>query len=214
MRKNIKIFRKKAGKRQRGVALMFVLGILAILLVIALLFAMQTTLNHKVAVAGTQLQGAKFLAKSGLERALISVNASAMIPQIVSRGITVDGDRADDDKQTYDWIWKLETGDVYAINDGYEIGDYKKEMDMQLYPTWSYVWDGRVADPSKRPIVGRYAFVAITNTNKLDPNAIANHSNCIASDDGDECESNLFDHVRTGVSTSDIWFDTERLGTA
>ena len=124
MRKNIKIFRKKAGKRQRGVALMFVLGILAILLVIALLFAMQTTLNHKVAVAGTQLQGAKFLAKSGLERALISVNASSMIPQIVSRGITVDGDRADDDEQTYDWIWKLETGDVYAINDGYEIGDY------------------------------------------------------------------------------------------
>ena len=214
MRKSVVLLKKKVRKRQRGVALMFVLGILAVLLVIALLFAMQSTLNQKVALAGTHLQEAKFLAKSGLERALISVNASTMIPQIVSRGIDVNGDPVDSDEQTYDWIWKIETGDVYAINDGYEISDYKKEMDVHLYPTWNYVWDARIADPDKRPLIGRYAFVAITNTNKLNPNAIANHENCIFPGSGDECEENLFDHVRTGVSTSDIWYDPAKLGAA
>jgi len=36
-------------KRQRGIALLFTLGILSVLLVITLLFSMQSSLNHKIA---------------------------------------------------------------------------------------------------------------------------------------------------------------------
>jgi len=162
------------------------------------------------------------LAKSGLDTAIMAVNHSDYIPYIVSRGLKQDdGDIDLKQNQTFDWIWKLETGDQYAINDGYEISDYRNLMDMNLFPTWCYVWDSEKKLNDKKPIIGRYAYVAITNTSKLDPNSVANHEYCNYKPSGEDADETCEDgneikdlksnkHIRKGASVAELWYDSSK----
>ena len=209
-----------AGKRQKGIALLFTLSILVILMSVVLLFSMRTTTSAKISVANTNLQRAQLMARSGLDQAIMAVNMSSKIPYVVSRGVDpTTGGTAVEATQTYDWIWKIENRSVYTINEGIEIRDYLNEMDLGCYPTWSYIRDYKAGDVwSACPIIGRYAFVAVTNSDKLDPNAIANHTYCNYNDEDcpdSDTETGLkSDHYRKGVSVAELWFDDSKLGKA
>ncbi len=177
MRKIQNIFRMKKGKirNQRGVALVFTLGILGLLTVMALGFASTAMLNQKIAANSAGVSSARMLAQIGVQRALTAValhTANGDEGEAVS--VSDIFSREDDDsenKDTCDFIWKLTT----KINDIplYELPvDYDNESGV----TWQYV-----TDPSdNKTLIGRYAYVAVPYYGALDPSV--NYGQAFGSD--------------------------------
>ena len=146
---------RKRFRSQKGIAIVFVLGILGLLTVIGLGFASSALLDRKISNNVTNTESAKLLAKSGFERVLALLKVGALPDRIVSRNGT--------DGKDHDWLWKLNTAvdniEIFALN-GYDPA-------VKTMPVWQYIRK----DPgnSNSEILGRIAYVVKSDAGKLDP---------------------------------------------
>ena len=169
MRKIQNIFRMKKGKirNQRGVALIFTLGILGLLTVMALGFASTAMLNQKIASNSAGASSAKMLAQVGVQRALTAValytadaaNNAVGFSDIFSREY---GSGKTGNQNTCDFIWKLTT----KIND-IPLYELPVDYDNKSGVTWQYVTDP--SDMTNNTLIGRYAYVVVPYYGALDP---------------------------------------------
>lgn len=169
MRKIQNIFRMKKGKirNQRGVALIFTLGILGLLTVMALGFASTAMLNQKIASNSAGASSARMLAQIGVQRALTAValytadaaNNAVGFSDIFSREYE-SGKTGN--QNTCDFIWKLTT----KIND-IPLYELPVDYDNKSGVTWQYVTDP--SDTTNNTLIGRYAYVVVPYYGALDP---------------------------------------------
>ena len=169
MRKIQNIFRMKKGeiRNQRGVALIFTLGILGLLTVMALGFASTAMLNQKIASNSAGASSARMLAQIGVQRALTAVslytadasNKAVGFSDIFSREYNAG---KTDNKNTCDFIWKLTT----KIND-IPLYELPVDYDNKSGVTWQYVTDP--SDTTNNTLIGRYAYVVVPYYGALDP---------------------------------------------
>lgn len=150
-------------RRERGIALIFTLGILGLLTVLALGFASTAMLNSKISGNISHQQKARYIARLGAERALYALTQCPDIPisNIFSKSAV------DIDKESCDGIWKLNTKlngiPIYEITE-----DYNVESDV----SWEYIRDPQSdtnTESDKNDIIGRYAYVVVEEIGKLDP---------------------------------------------
>ena len=169
MRKIQNIFRMKKGKirNQRGVALIFTLGILGLLTVMALGFASTAMLNQKIASNSAGASSARMLAQIGVQRALTAValytadaaNNAVGFSDIFSREY---GSGKTGNQNTCDFIWKLTT----KIND-IPLYELPVDYDNKSGVAWQYVTDP--SDTTNNTLIGRYAYVVVPYYGALDP---------------------------------------------
>ncbi len=169
MRKIQNIFRMKKGKirNQRGVALIFTLGILGLLTVMALGFASTAMLNQKIASNSAGASSARMLAQVGVQRALTAValytadaaNNAVGFSDIFSREY---GSGKTGNQNTCDFIWKLTT----KIND-IPLYELPVDYDNKSGVAWQYVTDP--SDTTNNTLIGRYAYVVVPYYGALDP---------------------------------------------
>lgn len=169
MRKIQNIFRMKKGKirNQRGVALIFTLGILGLLTVMALGFASTAMLNQKIASNSAGASSARMLAQVGVQRALTAValytadaaNNAVGFSDIFSREY---GSGKTGNQNTCDFIWKLTT----KIND-IPLYELPVNYDNKSGVAWQYVTDP--SDTTNNTLIGRYAYVVVPYYGVLDP---------------------------------------------
>ena len=116
-------------RRERGIALIFTLGILGLLTVLALGFASTAMLNSKISGNISHQQKARYIARLGAERALYALTQCPDIPisnifskSFVSHSGETEEER-DREKLSCDGIWKLNTKlngiPIYEITDDY-----------------------------------------------------------------------------------------------
>ena len=141
-------------RSQKGIAIVFVLGILGLLTVIGLGFASSALLDKQISNNTTGVEGARLLSKSGFERAFALLKAGASVENIVSRSGSSD----------HDFLWKLNTVmdglDVFFLGRNYNPADTTQ-------PGWIYVENGKSG--TEREIVGRFAYIVTSGHGKLDP---------------------------------------------
>lgn len=189
--------RRKRG--ERGVALLFALGILAVVIVTVLIFAQRASTDLKVASALSSETGAKLLAKSALNRVILTMqNNAAYASEFFS--FPLSGEYADEPSQDTtngdcDWLWKLNTPD-YPFAKVYNSSAPVENV------RWQYIKSGTSSDD---PVVGRIAFRAY-GANKLNLNAIADKGNCNGSSDSDPAVTE-----KRGISARELDFNPATL---
>ena len=169
-------------RRERGIALIFTLGILGLLTVLALGFASTAMLNSKISGNISHQQKARYIARLGAERALYALTQCPDIPisnifskSFVSHSGETEEER-DREKLSCDGIWKLNTKlngiPIYEITDDYGADSVG----------WEYIRDPQsvTEEDIKKDIIGRYAYVVVEEIGKLDP-SVHMHTTDIAS---------------------------------
>ncbi len=147
---------------RRGIALIFTLGILGLLTVLALGFASTAMINRKVAHNTANRTAAQLLAQSALERVRFALNSTDFSEdKIYSRPYGSGSDTGSEfDNGDYDWLWKLHTDsdgvNLYTFPDNYSTS-------TKGLPAWQYV-----KGPNGE-IIGRFAYVVKAEKGKLDP---------------------------------------------
>ncbi len=154
-----KLFSYK-NKKQRGVALVFTLGILGLLTVVALGFASTALINRKVAENCANISYTQTIARSiALPRAMFAVRNITSLEQFYSTST---------DPKTYDWLWKLDTSLHGVQLFKYQ---YTAVVDSTTNAVdWVYVRDSN----DNNRILGRYAYVVIPDKGRLDPSVNIN----------------------------------------
>ena len=190
MRKIQNIFRMKKGKirNQRGVALIFTLGILGLLTVMALGFASTAMLNQKIASNSAGASSARMLAQVGVQRALTAValytadaaNNAVGFSDIFSREY---GSGKTGNQNTCDFIWKLTT----KIND-IPLYELPVDYDNKSGVAWQYVTDP--SDTTNNTLIGRYAYVVVPYYGALDPSV--NYGQSFGTDSVTNPDNKLF----------------------
>lgn len=190
MRKIQNIFRMKKGKirNQRGVALIFTLGILGLLTVMALGFASTAMLNQKIASNSAGASSARMLAQVGVQRALTAValytadaaNNAVGFSDIFSREY---GSGKTGNQNTCDFIWKLTT----KIND-IPLYELPVDYDNKSGVAWQYVTDP--SDTTNNTLIGRYAYVVVPYYGALDPSV--NYGQSFGTDSTANPDNKLF----------------------
>lgn len=139
-------------KKQRGVALVFTLGILGLLTVVALGFASTALINRKVAENCGNISYAQTIARSiALSKVMFALRNGVQMNQIYSFDI------ASTEK---DFLWKLDTSLNNVSLFTFTPADTTNSMNKV---TWQYVTDPGGA------ILGRYAYVIVPDKGRLDP---------------------------------------------
>ncbi|MFA6292940.1 MAG: hypothetical protein WC637_14215 [Victivallales bacterium] len=134
---------------ERGIALLFTLGMLTVLLVLALGFATTSITQRRSAATNTQGTVARLLAESTLERVMGSLQFydNARLPCSYSDAVTHPLSPTENREQ-HDWLYKLQTPDTIKApltwNDEYS--------DI----SWEYI---TVNDGVNNRIIGRVAYV-------------------------------------------------------
>ena len=181
MKKSIYL-RKTSG--ERGVALFFALGILAVLIVTVLVFANRATTDLKVASAYAASTQARHFADSALNRALANISKNSAV------GVHFYSEEpAGDNANTFDWLWKIETEDVKLTGKN---------------PTrWQYIDDGNGV------LIGRYAYY-LSGMNLLNLNALLTHNDLC---DGVSCDngSSKICSKHLGRTLAELTYDHEKL---
>lgn len=183
--RNEKHFRPVHSHGERGVALFFALGILAVLIVIVLVFSDRARTDLKISGAYANSGQAKHLAESALSRALIQLQKNAAGNFYFYSSAISDAANAD----TVDWLWKIGT-DEFPVGTGNPM-------------RWQYV---KAPVDGGDQIIGRFAYHAI-GYNPMDLNALLVHKKdlCGASDKvGGTCD---VCKKRLGLSVSELTFD-------
>ena len=151
---------KPIRKENRGVAVIFTLGILGLLTVMALGFASTALLNRKLADNTSSAEYARHIAKNiALARARSAVMRAVCTDIIYSTEI--------DDWNEKDFLHEMDT-----VLDGVELYRVTDDSGQIIDKTarWQYVL-GPEKDPksNKYPILGRYAFAVVPDSGHLDP---------------------------------------------
>ncbi len=176
------------GRNERGMALLFALCILSIALVMALIFSQAAFTERKVSTVSADSEVAKSIADSMAWRGLASIVLSSAPNRMFADWVcsrtqylsyqsspTTTSSVASASNFDYDWMWKIKTPGLYTFSDGpFSFGSYNAQEDagnyQYRYPSWEYVWD---EVGSTNSLIGRYAYVAMSNRDKVNVNALA-----------------------------------------
>jgi len=159
----------KGADEERGVALIFTLGILALLLIMALAFATNSITERKAAANNNDYTVARMLAKSGINRAVGAMRFYSTLSDYFDNFFSHDGTgdciaTGDTSKLgKYDFLYRLATqfeGTRYDWPSNYDV-------DSQMAVNWQYVKDGS----ADNKIIGRYAYIVLPNGGRIDPSA-------------------------------------------
>lgn len=144
-------------KRERGVAVLFSLGILGMMTVLALTFASISMTNQTIAKNATQQGSAKEMARGIVERIQSALNNSGYPGGVITmptqlRNLYSKQNGSSD----FDWIWKLGMTGLDIESALYRTDEVCNYSSTANQPTWQYVYDTAV---SPNPIIGRFAYV-------------------------------------------------------
>ena len=166
------MFRKAAHNNESGVALLFALGILSLLLVLGLAFASNALLAQKVAYNNSSRSQAKLLAQSAISRIAIAMmyyqyqaDAKGIIPVNYSAiysdgadGIKEDGNVfADGLYSTDDSLLTPPTSSVSA--------SFEANSNTYKLPKWAFIFDKPKEEPDRK-IIGRIAYQQVIDDEK------------------------------------------------
>lgn len=218
-----------AGKRSsRGVAILFALSVLSIVLVIVMIFAAKAKVESKTASMHMSNQSARLLAKSLIPRIILTLEKSKECVSFPlfssSQPFPASGSKLD-----YDWIWKLEMPGLFkfkpkgekdgnsndqfsVIEAGYKLTNGIPEYTPDNLPNWQYIRIPGGANQTGNKILARYAFITIPHIPGLNPNALASHKYCCdIFGDGKEEKVNCSCANKPGVSAAELFFDDSLL---
>ena len=164
------MFRKSATNNESGVALLFALGILSLLLILGLAFASNALLAQKVAANNSNRSQAKLLAQSAISRIAIAVmyyqsqattHSPVVIPIDYSDVYSYGQDR--DNRVFADGLFStndsLLTPPSSVTTDTPTSTTYEK-------PKWAFVFDKPESD-SDRKIIGRIAYQQVKGSSGM-----------------------------------------------
>lgn len=166
------MFCKAVHKNESGVALLFALGILSLLLVLGLAFASNALLAQKVAYNNSSRSQAKLLAQSAISRIAIAMmyyqyqaDAKGIIPVNYSAiysdgadGIKEDGNVfADGLYSTDDSLLTPPTSSVSA--------SFEANSNTYKLPKWAFIFDKPKEEPDRK-IIGRIAYQQVIDDEK------------------------------------------------
>ncbi len=164
--KNLKKLFAEIKNDNRGIALIFTLGILALLLILALAFASDSIIERKAALNTNNRSIARMMAQAAVQRAI-----GAMRYYISDLGGTggrfydiYTHDETSTNKRTYDWLCHMNTTlDGQVLYSGYNPSSYSNTDSEAVH--WQYIYD----DSSPAEIIGRFAYDVVASVGRLDP---------------------------------------------
>jgi len=172
-------------KNQRGIALLYTLSILAVALMTAMMFSMSAITDRKLAANYTDSTAARILADGAVSRAMASLMSTDDFNFVCSywkhgSGAGITGSTTTNVAPgAYDTLWHIEKDDLYTFSNGplrYNT-TYYSDTDIRC-PTWEYVsYSDNEKSTTKNKLYGRYAYVAFSNSNRLNINALGNLAN-------------------------------------
>lgn len=159
----------KRNQREKGVALLFSLGILGLMTVLALTFASVSMTSQQTAKNATNKASARFLASS------IPVHIASLLyqdayftaantPALAHMPLY---SKTQSGTKSYDWIWKLAIRDASLKSAIYGM-DAPNYATPEQNPTWQYI-SGKEDGEDK--IVARIAYVAVPSEALIDLNS-------------------------------------------
>ena len=164
----------KRNQREKGVALLFSLGILGLMTVLALTFASVSMTSQQTAKNATNKASARFLASSipAHIASLLYQDAyfitKANTPALAHMPLYSKTQSETEPKSyDYDWIWKLAIRDASLKSAIYEM-DAPNYGTPEQNPTWQYI--SRKEDGEDK-IVARIAYVAVPSEALIDLNS-------------------------------------------
>lgn len=163
----------KRNQREKGVALLFSLGILGLMTVLALTFASVSMTSQQTAKNATNKASARFLASSipAHIASLLYQDAyftKANTPALAHMPLYSKTQSETEPKSyDYDWIWKLAIRDASLKSAIYEM-DAPNYNTPEQNPTWQYI--SRKEDGEDK-IVARIAYVAVPSEALIDLNS-------------------------------------------
>ena len=190
---------KSIHKDTKGVALIFTLGILALLLIMAVAFSDTAITERKSSSNYSNATTAKLLAESAVNRALIAMKYYSQITDNFSS--LMSHSTSGTNSLTYDYLWHIETDLDGIYYKPFSDGVYNKNSQDAIH--WQYLTDG--GTPEK--IIGRFAYYAKASGGKLDPSAcvdsglISPSYDNVFHDEGDLTSPKL----RPGVNVNEIY---------
>ena len=138
---------------ERGVAILFSLGILGMMTVLALTFASISMTNQTIAKNTSNQLSAKEMARSIVNRVKFILSTSGYTNGIINNPTLLQNFYSEDSTKHFDWIWKLGmtgTDIESALYRTDEVCNYSNKANL---PTWQYITD------SDGKIIGRFAYV-------------------------------------------------------
>ena len=178
MRRMLK--RAARARGEHGIALLFTLCILSMALITAMILSSESSTSRKVAAVHVDSSAARILADGAVGRAILGLMHSDS-SFAFSNYNTNHPKNGKFKEYASDWIWKLEKTGVYTFDNGpirFNKTTYYDLAEARC-PSWEYVFDfpyeGGTATKNER-IFGRYAYVAIGQSDQLNPNALGRRS--------------------------------------
>ncbi|OGV36808.1 MAG: hypothetical protein A2020_03260 [Lentisphaerae bacterium GWF2_45_14] len=158
-------------RKERGIALLFTLGILGLLTVLALSFAASAMLERKAAQYSSGASSARILAQSGLNRAIAAMTYYMTLSDNYDVVVSKDNYSAITANQgTYDFMYRLNT-DIDGVY--FKIRPSEYDATNTACPHWIYVDNGGTTaglSPTNE-LIGRFAYVVMAAGGRLDPSA-------------------------------------------
>ena len=176
----------QTAKHERGIALLFAIGILALLLVLALGFATNSIQEQKVAYNNNNRSQAQLIARSAVNRIQAYLfyrqknapfGSGDFLQSILSTTDTAEhySDASSTDKPTFTGSARKKAEMERLLDLTLDDWDAQSKDDWELdeYPNlgWTYIYD-RGDDGKDRRIIGRYAFRVVDRHNKFDAAAV------------------------------------------
>ena len=169
----------KRNQREKGVALLFSLGILGLMTVLALTFASVSMTSQQTAKNATNKASARFLASSipahiasllyqdAYFTATNPANTPANTPALAHMPLY---SKTQSGPKSYDWIWKLAIRDASLKSAIYEMDvlNYTTLEQKEQNPTWQYI---SRKENGEDKIVARIAYVAVPSEALIDLNS-------------------------------------------
>ncbi len=183
-------------KNEQGIAILFTLGILSLLLMLAVAFAANALIERKAAFNTNYTSMARLLAKSGMERAIAVMEFYRTTPAFSSYSYTniITHDETTSNAETHDYLHHLEStvdGTTYYKWPT----NYDKDDDGAVH--WQYIDNGLTG--ADRRLIGRIAYV-VTNKCGLDPSAVVD-SGIVT---GTAVNESVANEQRPGVNLTEI----------
>lgn len=159
----------KRNQREKGVALLFSLGILGLMTVLALTFASVSMTSQQTAKNATNKASARFLASSipAHIASLLYQDAYFTVADTPERAHMPLYSKTQSGTKSYDWIWKLAIRDTSLKSAIYGM-DAPNYATPEQNPTWQYI--SRKEDGEDK-IVARIAYVAVPSEALIDLNS-------------------------------------------
>jgi len=215
MLKTVKKIFRNWQQDDKGIAILFTLGILSLLLILAMSFATDAIIERKAAYNNNTRTQSKWLAKSALNRAVAAMQYYIAYPQtaamtapltfdhIVSGSeVSTSTDTNCNATTSYSDLIKStspQTSRLFTVDsDRYceEFSDYTSAANDKV--KWQYVYS-----PTTSAIIGRYAYATFVDTGRID--LAASVDSCAGSSIAESLDnSSTATKPRPGIDVSEI----------